>query len=254
MERLADTKPTGMNGNALRTWGLIFLAAGIFGRSVLQNQVLGIGQLSAQQLLEVMETNMAAATVALVLQAVETCAVPIFAFLLVEGFQHTSNFKNYLIRVILLALICELPYNLAIGGSLLDVSSRNPVLGLALGLILLNFYKRYSEKGMQNTFIKLVVTAAALIWTEMLQIEEGFCLILLLAVLWAFRKNPLYRNIVGATAAILCTLVSPFYLAAPMGFLAMHFYNGEKGETSRVVSYLAYPALLLVIGIAAQFI
>lgn len=254
MERLADTKPNGINGSTLRTWGLVFLAAGILGRSILQNQILGIGQLNAQQLLEVMETNMAVATAALALQAVETCAVPIFAFLLVEGFQHTSNFRNYLIRILVLALICELPYNLAIGGKLLDMSSRNPVFGLALGLILLNFYKRFSEKGMQNTFIKLAVTVAALIWTDMLQIQEGFCLILVTAVLWAFRKKPLYRNIAGATAVIICTLVSPFYLAAPMGFLAVHSYNGEKGETSRAVTYLAYPAMLLVIGIAAQFI
>lgn len=254
MERLSNTKSSGLNRNGLRTWGLIFLAAGIFGRSVLQNQVLGIGQVNTQQLLEVMNSNMMIATLALVLQAIETCAAPIFALLLVEGFQSTANYKNYLLRVLGVAALSELPYNLAMGGGLLDLSSRNPVFSMVLGLIVLYFYQRYSEKGMKNVLIKLVVTLAAMGWAFMLQITEGICLILLTGILWAFRKKPLYRNFVGATAVVVCSLLSPFYLAAPMGFLVIHLYNGEKGEGSRVVSYLAYPAVLLVIGIAAQFI
>lgn len=253
MERLSNTKSSGLNGNGLRTWGLIFLAAGIFGRSVLQNRVLGIGQVNGQQLLEVMNSNMMAATLALVLQAVETCALPIFALLLVEGFQHTSSYKNYLLRVAGLAVLSELPYNLAMGGNLIDLGSRNPVFGMVLGLIVLHFYQRYSEKGVQNTFIKLAVTLAAMVWAYMLQIEEGICLSLVVGVLWALRKKPLYRNFIGATAVVVCSLLSPFYLAAPMGFMVIHFYNGERGESSRLVSYLAYPAVLLVIGIAAQF-
>ena len=254
MERLSNTKSSGLNRNGLRTWGLIFLAAGIFGRSVLQNQVLGIGQVNTQQLLEVMNSNMMIATLALVLQAIETCAAPIFALLLVEGFQSTANYKNYLLRVLGVAALSELPYNLAMGGGLLDLSSRNPVFSMVLGLIVLYFYQRYSEKGMKNVLIKLVVTLAAMGWAFMLQITEGICLIMLIGILWAFRKKPLYRNFVGATAVVVCSLLSPFYLAAPMGFLVIHLYNGEKGEGSRVVSYLAYPAVLLVIGIAAQFI
>lgn len=254
MERLSNTKSSGLNRNGLRTWGLIFLAAGIFGRSVLQNQVLGIGQVNTQQLLEVMNSNMMIATLALVLQVIETCAAPIFALLLVEGFQNTANYKNYLLRVLGVAALSELPYNLAMGGGLLDLSSRNPVFSMVLGLIVLYFYQRYSEKGMKNVLIKLVVTLAAMGWAFMLQITEGICLILLTGILWAFRKKPLYRNFVGATAVVVCSLLSPFYLAAPMGFLVIHLYNGEKGEDSRVVSYLAYPAVLLVIGIAAQFI
>ena len=254
MDRLGETRPAGISSNTLRTWGLLFLAAGIFGRSVLQNQVLGVGKLSAQQLLEVMENNMGAATAALVLQAMESCAAPIFAFLLVEGFRHTSNYKKYLLRILGVAVLSELPYNLAIGGSLLDMRSRNPVFAMVLGLIVLYFYKRYEAKGAGNTAIKLAVTLAALVWNQMLQIGNGICLILLIAVLWAFRKKPLYGNFVGAGVAIVCTLISPFYLAAPMGFLAVHFYNGERNESGRVVNYLAYPAMLLLIGAAAQFI
>lgn len=257
MERLAShQKPAGLTGSALRTWGILFLAIGIIARGVLQTRILGIGQVSSMELLELMQSSsqmMIFATLALVLQAMETCAVPIFTFLLVEGFQHTSNFGKYLLRVLGVAVLSEIPYNLAIGGKVLDFSSRNPVFGMVLALILLHFYGRFGEKNVKNVLIKVLLTLAGLLWPGMLAIESGTPLILLVCVLWIFRKKPMARSMIGATAAIVCTLFDPFFLAAPMGFLAVHFYNGEQGEENRVVNYLAYPAILLVIGLVATF-
>ena len=56
----------------------------------------------------------------------------------------------------------------------------------------------------------------------------------------------------GVTA--LCTAISPFYLAATMGFMAIHFYNGEKSESSSLFNYFAYPAMLLVCAAAPMFL
>ena len=129
MERLSEQKPAGLNGNALRTWGLLFLAAGMIARGLIQTRLLGIGKLSAAQLLEVMNGSQGAmllATLSLVLQAMETCAAPIFAFLLVNGVERTSDFRAYFLRVSGLALVSELPYNFAIDGRLAALDSRNP--------------------------------------------------------------------------------------------------------------------------------
>lgn len=256
MERLGDTRSGGLNSGKLRVWGLVFAAAGIVGRSILQNRLLGIGTISGQQLLQIMDSGnaMLIATLALLLEAVETCAVPIFSLLLMEGFRHTSNFKSYFFRVAGTAVLSELPYNLAIGGSLLDTDSRNPVFGLVLGLALLYFYRRYAGGSPQSVLIKVLVTVAALLWAMMLKIEYGVCMVAVICVLWAFRRNSLYRNFAGATAAILCSLISPLFLAAPMGFLVVHFYNGEKADGNRLVKYLVYPVLLLIIGLLALFI
>jgi len=249
MERLSDNKPTGMNGNALRTWGLLFLTAGVIGRGLLQTHILGIGQMSAQELLAAMgasQMTMILVTFSLVLQALETCAAPIFGLMLVTGAEKTGNFNAYILRVTGLAVLAELPYNLAMKGSLLDMTSRNPVFAMVLCLILLYFYRRYAGKSIQNILIRVVVTVAAVIWGQMLRIDSGSCMVILVTVLWAFRKKPLYRNFAGAAAAVVCTMITPFYLAAPMGFLAVHFYNGEESTNSRLVNYLAYPAILLV--------
>lgn len=252
MERLSNTKKSGINGNALRTWGLLFLTVGVIGRGVIQRHILGIGDITAQQLLEVMNSSsgaMGLATLSLVLQAMETCAAPIFALLLVEGFQHTSGFGRYLLRVVGTALLAEIPYNMLIGGSVIAPESRNPVFGMVLGLVILYFYQRYAEKTAKDILIKVVVTIAGILWAQMLRIEFGACMVLVIWALWTFRKNPLTRNFAGAVVTIVCTLFSLFFLAAPMGFLVVHTYNGEESTTPRVVNYLAYPAILLVLGL-----
>lgn len=257
MERINDRRPAGINAGALRAWGLIFLGLGAFGRGVLQGGLLGIGTVTAGELLGIISssgTAMGLATASLVLQAVETCAAPIFAFLLVEGVTHTSGMRDYLFRVFGLALLTEIPYNLAISGRVLVSGSLNPVFGMVLCLIMLWFYQRYGEKGLKNTAIKAVVTFAAILWGLMLHISYGTGLVVLTAVLWFMRRWPTYRGFAGAAAAVVCTVFSPFFLAAPMGFLAVHMYNGEPGEGSRMVKYLAYPAILLIMGLLRFFL
>lgn len=250
-------KPKGISGNALRTWGFLFLILGIAGKSVIQNQILGLGSVTTAELLEAMERDpaiMVFVTLALVLQAVQTCAAPIFAFLLAEGFIHTSNFKNYLIRVLVLALVCELPYNLAMSGSLIDLSSRNPVFGLVLCLIMMMLYSRYQEKGAVNIVIKTVVTLASILWANMLGIDDGACLVLLTATCWGFRNKPNYRNMSVMAAACVCSLFSMYYLASPMAVMALYLYNGEKGDQNRTVNYAAYPTILLCVGLVSLFL
>ena len=256
MERLGNyNKRTGISVAALRTWGMMFLAAGIIGRGVIQNHILGIVGMDAQQMLAVMESSADAmnyVTVSLVLQVMEACAVPIFAVLLVEGIQHTSDFVRYFIRVLGLAVLTEIPYNLAMGTGILDFSSRNPVFGLVLGMMMIWLYQRYAQSGFKNALIKVIVTLAAMLWTKMLSIEFGAPTILVLVALWSFRKKHLKRNFAGATAAIACGLFSPFFLSSPMAFLPIHMCNWEKGEENRLLNYLMYPGMLLLATVAAM--
>ena len=258
MERLSNRrKPAGINGDALRNWGLVFLIFGVIGRGVLQTHYLGMEGANGQQLLEIMsasDLNMNLITTSLLFQAVETCAVPIFALLLVNGVMHTRDLKAYFLRVAGTALAAEIPFNLAMNGKLLAFSSRNPAFGVLLSMIMLYFYGRYAGRGIQNVLVRILVTAAAVVWCQMLKIDSGVPMVLMVCVLWAFRTKPLYRNFAGATAAIVCSVISPFFAAAPMGFLAVHLYNGEACTRSRTFHYSAYPAILLAAGLAGLVI
>ena len=252
MERLGNTRPSGLHAGNLRAWGMLFAIAGIISRSILQNQMLGMGNRSMMELVELMqisETAMAVATVALVLQAVETVAVPIFVFLLAEGFRHTSDWKKYLLRVAGMAVVTEIPFDLAMNGKVLEFGSQNPIFGLVLCMILLYLFERFSKRKL----ICVVMALAGLAWCLMLKVEHGIPMILMVCVIRIFREKHMFMGFSGMAAAALCTGISPFYLAAPMGFLAIHFYNGEQGNSSRLVNYLFYPVTLLVIGLIAKF-
>lgn len=256
MNRISQPKSTGINASFLRVWGFLFVVLGTVGSSIIMNRFLHMGQVSNLELLEALQSSkqtMILATAALVLQAVESCAVPIFCFLLVEGVIHTSDFQKYFLRVLGLAVLSELPYNFAMSGKLLDTSGRNPVFAMVLCLILLYLFKRYEKRSFVNFLLKVAFTAAAIIWVSMLKIDEGGPCVLMTVVLWLCRNKKLYRNFIGSAAAACCCIFSPFYLASPMGFMAVYFYNGEKGSTSRVISYLTYPAVLLLVGLTARF-
>lgn len=258
MERLGNpNKRTGITVTALRTWGMLFLAAGVISRGLIQNHLLGFTGMDPMQMLSVLESSKSAmglVTISIALQALETCAAPIFAILLVEGVQRTSSFRNYFLRVFGLALLTEIPYNMAVGQGILDFGSRNPVFALVLGMLLIYFYRRYSAKGIKNVLIRVLVTVAALLWTKMLSIHFGAPTVLLLAVLWALRTKPGYRNFAGVSAAICCCLFDPLFMLSPMGFVAIHTCNWEKGEENRLLNYLMYPAMLLAAAALGMFL
>ncbi|MBQ3090315.1 MAG: hypothetical protein IJD21_07155 [Oscillospiraceae bacterium] len=246
-----------INGNGLRVWGLFLMIIGIVGRSALQRQILGVGTLSTGELLDAMNASndvMTIATMALVCQIIETCAVPIYAFLAVEGFEHTSNYPMYLLRVAGVALLSEIPFNIAMSASLLDLNTRNPVFGLVIGLAVLFFYRHYSGKNLKSVLVKILVSLAALVWAQMLRVEFGACIVLVMCVLWIFRRNPIYQNLAGGLASVACSLISPLFLAAPMGMVVVHFYNGDKGADNRMVNYLSYPVVLLGLGLFSMMV
>ena len=237
---------------------MILLTAGTLGQSLLENTILRLGEVSPEELLNTLQSSSSAmtlATLALLLKAVSTCAVPIFAMLLVEGFTNTSSFKDYILRMAIAAVVSEIPFDLAMSRQFFDFHYQNPMLGMVVCLVLLYFFDRYEENTFQNVLLKIVVTAAALAWGWMLRIDDCTCLVLLTIVIWAFRNRPVYRNFIGAAVSVAFCIGSPFYLASPLGFLIIHFYNGERSENeNRFLAYAAYPLMLLIVGLITKYL
>jgi hypothetical protein len=252
-----NPKAKGLNGQALKAWAALFLTLGIAGKSLIENSILSLSSISTEQLFQMFEADsstMLLAAVALILKAAYTCAAPIVAFLLVEGFLHTSDALKYGLRLFGVALLSELPYNLAMGGQILVTDSRNPVFGLVICLAMLFFFQQFTDKGLKNTLIKFAIVLLSLLWVGMLRIEDGCCLVVLTAVLWLVREKDVFRNMMGCSAGLCCMLFSPFYLASPISFLAIHFYNGGPGPKNRLVNYLSYPVILLAFGLISVYL
>lgn len=256
--RLASRRiPQGRDAASIRKWAFFFLTVGTVGQCILQNRLLMLDQVTMEELAAAMDQSSLVyglATVALICKVVAPCAAPLFCFLLVEGFQRTSSFEKYLLRVGTAALITEIPYNLAVGGKLLDLGSRNPVFGMFICLIMLYFFSRYAEKGLKNLLMKALITAAAFLWCLMLGIDQGVCLVILVGFLWMVRDKSNVRSMFTFCGAMVCTLFNMYYIGSCLSCIMLHRYNEERGEQNEKLNYVFYPALLLVTGIAALFI
>ncbi|MFN2363319.1 MAG: TraX family protein, partial [Halarsenatibacteraceae bacterium] len=51
----------------------------------------------------------------IILRVIGRLAFPLFAFLITEGYRHTSNINRYLVRLSIFALISQYPFWLAFG-------------------------------------------------------------------------------------------------------------------------------------------
>ena len=254
-------KLPGLSAQGLRIWGLLFLAFGMVLNPTLQKTLASD------------EVDFMFTTVGLILQLAHFCAIPIFSFLLVEGFIHTGSLKNYAIRIGILALVVIFPYNLAIYGKLLgDFSFRNllsirlnPVFGLLLALILLYFFRRYPGKSLKRVLLKAFLWIMAFVWCQMLHIEYGVAVILLVPIIYFLHDKRMVMIFAGCIAMTLCGFLdvggdtsgyirtASYIASAPVSFIILHFYNGEPGEGNRYVNYAAYPVILIAIALLAKF-
>lgn len=254
-ERLPMRRTPGISRSTMRLWGMIIVAIGALGRGVLQTRLLGIGSNTGSQLMELlnMPGAMSAATAALVMEALETTAVPIFAALTMDGYEQTGNAWKYLLRVLAVAVVSELPYHFAMDGSPFAFSSRNPVFGVVLALAMLYLYGQFEGRDVKKRLIRCAVFAAALLWAGMLRVQYGMSMVILVEVLWLFRERKTLRYFLAAAAALCCSVGSPLFMMAPLGFLLVHFYNGEEGNSHRLIQYGLYPVLMLLVGVAGWF-
>jgi len=74
-------------------------------------------------------------------------AFPIFAFLTVEGFFYTKNLKRYTGRMLLFALLSEIPFNLMLTGSVAYPFHQNVLWCFLLGLVLMAWNEKMKATG-----------------------------------------------------------------------------------------------------------
>lgn len=277
MNILSRRAPKGLPRQMIWLWGLLFIVAGAIGQAIISFKVLGLQGMDEAAVNEALGESMGVderatmmVLVWLLLQMVFACAIPVYTFLMVDGFRRTSNFRNYALRVAGMALLTEIPYNLCMYGKWFDFSTRNPMIAMFLGLIMLFIFNYYGAKEfpnmkqwlnkVANIAICLLVFVMAFVWAYMLRIEHGMAIVLMFGVLWLLRKNRSYQ-ILGGSAAM-CIMAAfdgamkgiSVYWLAPVAFLVVFFYNDEKEDnTNKIVKYLAMPLILLAIGLIAQY-
>ena len=184
------------------------------------------------------------------LRSIGRVAFPIFLFLLVEGFLHTRKVTKYLGRLLIFAVISEMPFNLAIAGSLWSFSYQNVYWELALGLVVIWLGRKMEEKPLHYSIqlvLKLLFLTAGMVLAEVLNLDYGLYGIFSVFVLYAARKNRIKQAVFGAVSFL-------WENPAPLAFLPVVFYNGKRGRGLKFAFYIFYPAHLLILYLIARAI
>lgn len=176
-------------------------------------------------------------------------AFPIFCFLIVEGFLHTSNVKRYAVRLFLFALVSEIPFDLAFFGNVLSFTGQNVFFTLFIGLITLAGLEKLKEIGKGNFFFNLLVIVAGMLTAELLHTDYGGRIgVLLIVVLYYFKDFPLVKCLVGALVILQNSYVGV------LSFLLIYLYNGKRGHQPKYFFYAFYPVHLLLLVALQKFV
>ncbi len=182
------------------------------------------------------------------LRYVGRLAFPIFCFLLVEGFVHTSNVKKYLGRMLLFALISEIPFNLGITGDWINLNFQNVFWELSLGIVAMMCLEMVEKKNLNyivQVILRLVIIAVFALGAEMLNLDYGMYGIISIVALYVFRQNKVSQLLIGAVSFL-------WEAVAPLAFLPIALYNGKRGRNVKYLFYVFYPAHLLGLYIIAR--
>lgn len=160
-------------------------------------------------------------------------AFPIYCFLLVEGFYHTSDRKRYALRLAVFALISEIPFDLAFYQQVIWTGHQNVFFELLLGLVAICLMDRIKNHG-------ILIASIACVLAVLFNLDYNCYGILAIVVMYLLRQERWKQCLMTA-------LVFSWELPAPLSSVFLFFYNGERGIRIKYFFYLFYPMHLLLL-------
>ena len=170
-------------------------------------------------------------------------AFPLFCFLLVEGFVHTHNVKVYLGRLVLFGLLSEVPFDLAFFRTPFYPGSQNVYWTLALGVLAMAGLKRFEKENGLPGWQGLVWAGGCAALALAANTDYSASGVLIICALYLTRADRKRQCLVGAVLFL-------FELTAPLAFVLVWFYNGQRGACSplqKKAFYWFYPVHLALL-------
>ena len=203
-------------------------------------------------------------------------AFPIFAFMAVEGYFHTRSFKKYILRMLLFAVLSEIPFDLMYGGTWFYPVHQNVLWTFLLGLLGVWLMEQVRKKGkiwMYLLVCVLVVLAGLVLGT--LCMVDYYGVGVLTVFVFYFLHGRKWWRFLGQLAALywlnvelLGGLMYPVQLfgmefelcqqgLALLALIPIWLYRGRQGYHSKPFQYLCYafyPVHMLLLVVVLNFI
>lgn len=190
-------------------------------------------------------------------------ALPIYCFLLLEGFFHTGNRRQYLLRLLLLFLISEPVYDRVFHGVWLYGANQNILLTLAIGLgtvwladgmeqvlARVGGYLTGTRRTVTLWALKLAACFLGMALAELTMADYGYGGIALILAFYFFREKPV--RLCVAVLLCLVLLIGPIEIYGLLALIPILLYSGQRGALlqghgMQYAFYLYYPAHIAVL-------
>lgn len=169
----------------------------------------------------------------------------LYAFMLVEGYYNTRNFKKYISKVFIWALISELPFDLAISGKIINWQEQNIFFSLLFGLGAI-----YMIENSKIIIFKIIIAAIFLSAATICNIDYSWYGIALILSFYFLRNNWAVKfftiEVLSILASFKIIIVQVF---AFIGFIPILLYNGARGRKIGDIYYSFYALHLFIFAI-----
>ena len=203
-------------------------------------------------------------------------AFPIFAFMAVEGYFHTRSFKKYILRMLLFAVLSEIPFDLMYGGTWFYPVHQNVLWTFLLGLLGVWLMEQVRKKGKTWMYLLVcvLVMPAGLVLGTLCMVDYYGVGVLTVFVFY-FLHGRKWWCFLGQLAALywlnvelLGGLMYPVQLfgiefelcqqgLALLALIPIWLYCGRQGYHSKPFQYLCYafyPVHMLLLVVVLNFI
>lgn len=190
-------------------------------------------------------------------------SLPIFVFLLTEGFSKTNNKSKYAQRLFVFGIISIVPHSLAFFNKLFCFSCQNIFFTLLITFVMLCLFdqvKANKYRPIVSLFILILVVALSVF----LRLEYAVVCPLMATIFYTLKEKRIkticclfISIIIGYTIEcyfifnvnlVIAAMSSVLELIALLAIIPLLFYNGEKGNMlPKYFFYWFYPIHLIVI-------
>ena len=199
------------------------------------------------------------------LRCVGRVAFPIFCFLIAEGCVYTHDRKKYALRLLVFALLSEIPYNLMNSGMIWDPYDQNVLWTLLTGALVCWLIDWALKKCTPLSFVLTGAAMVAAYWLlEAFRTDYGGWGMLLVAAFYGVHRAPS-----GAVVKMIAQAfgLAFFSLGVMGGYLSIELwslvslapiwlYNGQRGFSNKAVQYgfyAFYPVHILALSLIAIY-
>ena len=201
-------------------------------------------------------------------------AFPIFAFLLVEGYFHTKNLRKYVKRLLVFAVLSEIPFDLAMGSRIFYPIHQNVLWSFLISIGLIHWNEKVKEKQVwKRVFVVIASVCIGYIGGLITFVDFYNAGILTVLVFYYFRNKKWWCY----AAQLVCLWYINFELLggysyevqmfgethfiarqgiAVLALIPIWLYQGKQGYHSsgwQYFCYAFYPLHLLILGILKWF-